>query len=156
MDNSLSKISWKAPEYEFHEKSPQWFWALGIIVLALILAAVILSNFLFAVLAVLSGFTIAVYGARKPHITSFSMDGRGIHAGNKLYDYESLKHFWVHYEPPHRKELLLELKKTFSPRVAIMISDIDPEKLRNYLLQYLKEKKIEEPMIVTLSRWLRI
>ena len=45
MENLPSKIKWSALEYEFHEKTPEWYWALGIITAALVLAAVILHNF---------------------------------------------------------------------------------------------------------------
>ena len=45
MNDLPSKIKWGAPEYEFHEKTTEWYWALGIITAALVLAAVILHNF---------------------------------------------------------------------------------------------------------------
>lgn len=156
MDNLPQKLEWQAQEYEFHKKSPEWFWALGVIALSLVLAAVILDNFLLAVLVALGGFSLALYGARKPRIVAFKIDPRGITAGDKLYDYESIKKFWINYDPPRRKEMFIESKKTFSPLITIELGDADPETVRNYLLRYIKEEKIEEPFITTLARILRI
>ena len=150
------KITWQAREYEYHPKNANWYWVLGIIALALVLAAVVLNNFLFAVLVVISGFALASYGARKPHFITHALEPRGIRVGKKIYDYGSLKFFWIHYDPPIRKELLLESKKTFANKITIMLEDADPEQARDYLLQYLKEKKIEEPLTVTIARLLKI
>ena len=156
MDDLPQKLEWQAQEYEFHKKSPEWFWALGVITLALVLAAVILKNFLFAALSVLSGFSLALYGARKPRIVAFKIDSRGITVGDKLHDYQSLKKFWINYNPPHKKEMFVESKKTFSPLITIELGDIDPGMAREYLLRYIKEEKIEEPFITTLARLLKI
>ena len=155
-NNLPQKIEWQAQEYEFHKKSPEWFWALGIITLAVILAAVVINNLLFAVLAILGGFSIALYGARKPKTVAFKIDPRGITVEDKLYDYQILKKFWINYDPPQRKEMFVESKKTFSPLITIELGDIDPGMAREYLLRYIKEEKIEEPIITTLARILRI
>lgn len=155
MQNLPKKIEWKAPEYHYHEKDSNWFWVLGIIALALMLAALILESFLFAALIIISGFTVAIYGVRRPHNIKFTLDPRGILVGEKLYDYESISHFWIEYTPPNRKELLIVQKKTFSSVITIMLEDADPELIRDYLLQYLKEEKIEEPLAISLSRFIR-
>lgn len=156
MDNLPQKLEWQAQEYEFHKKSPEWFWALGIITLAVALAAVVLENFLLAVMAALGGFSLALYGARRPKILAFKVDARGVTAGDKIYDYENIKKFWINYDPPRRKEMFIESKKTFSPLITIELGDADPETVRNYLLRYIKEEKIEEPFIATLARLLKI
>jgi hypothetical protein len=155
MKKKLEKIEWEAPEYEFHEKSPDWFWTLGIITLALFLSAVLLHSFLFGFLILLAGFSLALFGARKPNIVSLKVNAQGIHIGNRIYPYENLKCFWVDYEPPYKKEIIIESKKTFMPHLTIMIGDADPVKIRNYLLKFLKEEKIEEPLTSTIARVLR-
>lgn len=151
----IKSIEWQAPEYEFHKKSPDWFWTLGIITLALFLSATLLHSLLFGFLILLAGFSLALFGARRPSIVSFKINTQGIHIGNRIYPYENLKCFWVDYEPPYKKELIIESKKTFMPHITIMIGEADPVKIRNYLLQFLKEEKIEEPLTNTIVRLLK-
>lgn len=155
MENLPSKIKWSAPEYEFHEKTPEWYWALGIITAALVLAAVILHNFLFAVLVVLAGFSVGLYGTRRPRTILHEINSGGILAGNKNFNYEHIDHFWINYDPPAKKELILESKKTFSTHTVILLGNADPEQIRRYLLQYLKEKKIEESLVAVIARVLK-
>jgi len=144
MDNLPSKIRWSAAEYEFHEKTPEWYWA-----------AVVLHNFLFAVFAVLAGFSVGLYGARRPRLVSHEINSGGVSFGNRNFNYENIDHFWINYNPPLKKELILESKKTFSTHTAILLGDADPEQIRRYLLQYLKEKKIEESLVAVIARVLK-
>ncbi|HDO23648.1 MAG TPA: hypothetical protein ENG99_00300 [bacterium] len=146
------RIEWRAPEYEYMKKTADWFWIVGIVTLALISAAIFLGNVHFAILAGLAGFSIALYGARKPKTINFSISSKGIQIGNKIYDYENLNSFWINYAPPHRKELIIESNKTFMPHINIMLGETNPEKIHEYLLQFLKEEKIEESLIITIAR----
>ena len=155
MENLPSKIKWSALEYEFHEKTPEWYWALGIITAALVLAAVILHNFLFAVLVVLAGFSVGLYGSRRPRMTLHEINSGGVSLGNKNFNYDSIDHFWINYDPPAKKELILESKKTFSTHTVILLGNAEPEQIRRYLLQYLKEKKIEESLVAVIARVLK-
>ena len=155
MDNLPSKIRWNAAEYEFHEKTPEWYWALGIITAAMVLAAVVLHNFLFAVFAVLAGFSVGLYGARRPRMIIHEINSGGVSFGNRNLNYEDIGHFWINYNPPIKKELILESKKTFSTHTVILLGDADPEQIRRYLLQYLKEKKIEESLVAVIARALK-
>jgi len=155
MENLLEKIEWKAPEYEYIKKSPDWFWAVGIITVGLLVSAFFLKSFLFGFLVLLAGFSIALYGAKKPNIVSFSIGPRGIKIREILYEYENLKKFWINYDPPQKKELLIESKKTLMPHIIIPLANENPKKIRDYLLQFLKEEKIEESLIMTIARLLK-
>lgn len=146
------QIEWQAPEYEFRKKTADWFWATGIIAIALIFSAIVLKNILFAVLILIGGFSLMLYAARKPKIISFSIGPKGVQIAERIYYYDDLKSFWVNYNPPQTKELIIESKKTFMPRVAVMLGDTDPTKARNYLLKFLPEQKIEESLITTISK----
>ncbi|MBU4223793.1 hypothetical protein KJ934_01025 [Patescibacteria group bacterium] len=152
---SLSKtIEWQAPEYEFYKKTTDWYWAVGIITAAASLSAALLHNFLFAILALLAGFSIALYGAKKPDIVSFSIMPDGIHIKNRVYLYENLKKFWINCDAQGKKELIIESKKTLMPPITILMENTDPQKTRACLLKYLKEEKIEEPLTTTLAKLL--
>ena len=150
-----SKISWSAPEYYFHEKNAEWYWVLGIITAALFLAAFILHNFLFAVFAILAGFSLGLYGARRPRNIYHEINTGGISTGNKKINYEHIDHFWINYEPLAKKEIIFESKKTFSIHTTMLLGHSDPEQIRRYLLQYLKEKKIDDSLVSTLAHFLK-
>ena len=152
MENEPKTIEWEAAEYEHGEKSADWFWAVGIITLAAIVSAFLLKNFLLGILSGLIGFSISLYGARKPATVKFKLGPRGVQIGNKLYDYENLASFWVEYDPPRRKELILKSKKALVPHINIMLGDADPGEIREYLSQFLEEEKIEESWADTISK----
>ena len=64
--NELEKIEWQMPEYNEKERNNDWFWALGIIVVAASITSIIFSNYFFAILIVLSGFLIALFAVKAP------------------------------------------------------------------------------------------
>lgn len=149
-------ISWQSPEYHYYEKSSDWFWTLGIITIGLAMASIILKNFLLALFVFIAGFTIALYGARRPKIINFSIDHRGIIIGNKeIYPYSNLKSFWVEYDPQEEKELIIESKKFFMPRISILLDNADPQAIRQCLLKYLKEEKTEESLMTIILKIFR-
>ncbi len=148
-------IEWQAPEYEFYKKTPDWFWSIGIIAFGLFLSAIFLKNFLFAILALVAGFSLALYGAKKPNIISFSADEKGIRVRKRIYPYESLDSFCVHYDPPHKKELTIKSKKTFVPIINLPLGDADSEKTRDLLSRFIKEEAIEESPVSIIMRMIK-
>ena len=86
-----------------------------IITAALVLATVVLSNFLFAVFAVLAGFSVGLYGARRPRITLHEINSGGVSLGNRNFNYENIDHFWIDYNPPAKKNLFWNQKNFFRP-----------------------------------------
>jgi uncharacterized membrane protein len=148
-------ISWRAPEYSHNQKSSDWFWIVGIFTLALLVVSITFSNMLFAIFILLAGFTIILYGARKPRLVQFSITGRGILIGKNLYPYNTLKSFWIHYDPPFKKELVIQSEKILMPYIKIPLGDIDPNAVREILLKFLKEKEQEESLIDAVSDYLR-
>lgn len=154
--SSNDSISWQAPEYEYFEKTNDWFWTLGIITIGLSLASIILKNFLLALFVFIAGFAIALYGARRPKTINFSIDHKGITIDNReIYPYSNLKSFWVEYDPPEKKELIVESKKFFMPRISILLGNTNPQAIRQCLLKYLKEEKSEESLMAIILKIFR-
>jgi hypothetical protein len=94
------------------------------------------------------------FGSRKPRIISFEISGRGIKIAKRLYPYDNLKSFWIHYDPPRKSELSLESKKAIMPYITIPLGDIDPNIIRDRLIKLLPEKKHEESIIDNISHYL--
>jgi hypothetical protein len=151
----LTLMAWEAEEYEYKEKSPDWYWAVGIITLGFFVTAIILKNFLFALLALIGGFTFAMYGAARPKSVSFAITSRGIKIGDKLYPYDNLKSFWINYDPPHIREIYIISKKFFVPQINIPLGKIDPNEVREHLLKFLEEKEIPESLFDSIARFFR-
>lgn len=147
-------IRWSASEYDFIPKSREWYWAIGILVVGLIIVAGLIHNLLFGILVVLAGFTIALYSARRPRIIAFAITARGVEIGNTLHPYESLESFWIRYNPPQIKELDIISKKMTSPRITIPLGDADPTEIRNILVKTLKEIETNESLAESIGRYL--
>ncbi len=150
-----SVISWQAPEFVFHRKTADWFWAVGIITISLTVGTILIKNFLLTFLVGVSGFSILMYGAKKPSIVNFSISNKGVVVGGKLYLFENLEYFWVDYNPPYTKQLILQSNKTLMPHIIIPLGEADPETIRETLLLFIKEQKIEESFSETISKLLR-
>ena len=154
-DHFLTLLSWEAEEYAHHEKNKDWYWSVGIVTIGFFALALILGNILFAILALIAGFTVALYGSKKPKIIQFSITSRGIKTDKILYPYDHLQYFWINYDPPHIRELYLISKKTFQTQINIPWGQADPNEVREHLIKFLEEKEIEESLFDTIARFFR-
>ncbi len=141
------EISWQALEYAHYEKTPDWYWGLGLLTAALIGFALYLSNILFAFVIGIGAFTVAMFAVRKPNIVEYVLTARGVKIGSQLYPYQTLKHFWVHEnEGSDERKLLIVSDRPLTPLIAIPIhGDISTEELRGFLLQFMEEDEILLP-----------
>jgi hypothetical protein len=147
-------IIWNAPEYPLRAKTADWYWALGIMAIAGAVASYILGNILFSILILLGAFTVAMYGARKPHTVEFEIDHRGLRAGPTLYPHSSLASFWI-VEGKDESKILLRSHKPFLPYIIIPLGDNDPHLIRDVLLEYLDEEELTEPISQRIMDYLR-
>lgn len=143
MEDKNIKIpyNWQDFEYEYFEKSAEWFWSVIVLSLAAATASFILDNFLFGVLAGISGGAIAFYGVKKPKFMDFGITERGVRVGDKLFSYSEIDSFWLYYDPPFTKSLSIKSKKIFMPYIQIPLGDADPNAIREILLKFIKEKE---------------
>jgi len=153
--NFLTLLEWEAEEYEKHEKNKDWFWAVGIVTVGFFILAIILKNYLFALLSLIAGFAVATYGSRDPKTISFAITSRGVKANDVLYPYDMLRYFWINYDPPHVRELYLISKKMVQTQITIPLGQVDPNAVREHLLKFLEEKEIEESLFDTIARFFR-
>jgi|SRR3989344_7197266 len=138
------KISWGALEYVYKEKTREWFWAFGIIVLSITAASIILDNYLFAVLVILSAFIIIMFSFRRPNLVDFELNRSGVVIEKNLFPYASLDSFWVE-ENDARKKILIKSKKIMMPLIVIPLEENDPNAVRDFLKQFISEVEHHEP-----------
>lgn len=147
--------SWRAPEYTYHEKTPDWYWGFGSVAAALLFIAYLTESVLFGFIIVIGGFGMLLYTVRKPHIVTISVTGQGIEIDDRLFPYETLHSFWIFYRPGERRELILKSSRGLAHTIKIPLADANPVEIREYLLQYLPERAEEESMLDILARILK-
>ena len=151
-ENEDKGLSWSAFEYEEKERSRDWFWALGIIVVTSSVASIIFGDYFFAALLVLSGILLGFFAIRKPRTINYELNSRGLRIGNRLYPYENIKSFWVQSPssntsfPALTKEILfIKSERAFMPILSIPIEESIAEDIHSILTgQNVPEEEMKE------------
>lgn len=139
-------ISWRVEEYIEREKSPDWFWALGVIAVAGAAIAIISHDILFAIFIVLGAIVLGVYAQKKPDILDISVNDQGIKIRSFLYPYSQIKGFAVDIHDLGNF-LLIETNRMLMPIISIPLPvDFDIELLEKILKSKVEEKPLKEPV----------
>jgi hypothetical protein len=123
--NSEYKLVWSALEYEEKERSDDWFWALGIIVLTSSIASLIFGNYFFALFIIIAGALLAFFAMKKPEVVTYELNGKGLKIHGRTYTYDSIKAFWVQADftpnSPVKPLLFIHSERFFMPILSIPI-----------------------------------
>lgn len=140
-------LEWDAHAYEHKERSTDWYWAVGITTVGLVLAAVILGNILFGLLILVSAVSLSLFINRPPETIHIAINGAGVRRDNVMYPFETLAAFWIDLDHPHKK-ILLRSQKKFMPLIIIPISEeVNTEKLHTHLSTKLIEEYHSLPFV---------
>jgi len=136
MENKLI-LSWKATEGTFKPKTRPWYWGVGIIAGGMAIAAVIVANYLFALVSVLAGFSLMLVGSKKPPRYEYALYEKDIAIGKERIPYEKIRRFAIKEVDP--KALTLEIKNIVGV-ATIPLANVDWRLIRTEL----KNRNIDE------------
>jgi len=148
MEPSLRSITWEAPEHHHVEKGNDWFFALIIIVFALVIVAVLFNNPLFALLIGVSGLSLIISAAKKPSIIPFAVTLRGVRIDDRVYPFSTLESYRIEEEDIKGPQLLVKSAKLFMPLIVIPIPPDHIDDIDDILKQNLIEEDLEETAVV--------
>ena len=139
-------IAWSAPEHLHTEKTQDWYWAVGIITLALATVAFIFGNAISGIFVLVAAAALVLHASKEPRSVYHEINDRGIFIGDKLYPFVSLDSFWIPHDmwPPR---IILKSRKLVMPYIVIFIDEVDPEEVRKILLVYIAETEHHEPFL---------
>ncbi len=148
MDNP-QKIRWQALEYIESEKSSDWFWIVGIVVVGIAVLAIYFNNLLLALLILIGTFAIFIQSNIEPDLKMFELNRKGVISGKKIYTFSSLESFWVIDEDDwDRDRILIKSKKLFMPLIVLPLGEnANPNEVRDFLLNFLPEEEMQEPAL---------
>ena len=142
----MDKISWQAPEYFHTEKTNDWYWIVAIITISIALISVILNNIIFAILIIVSSFTLCLFASKRPLTVEIQIDNSGIVVDKTRYPFAHLESFWIETREIHPK-ILIKSEKIFMPFIVIFIEGIEIEKVHEMLSRHLPEEEHTEPFL---------
>jgi len=140
------KISWKALEYKRKEKTADWYWAVILISLAMVVTSFILHNVLFAILIIISTGILMSFSMTPPKTVAISINQKGLIVGKEMYPFATLDAFWVESADGEDQKILLKSKKLIMPLIAIPLEEHHHLDVREFLLNYLPEVEMHEPL----------
>ena len=149
-ENELETIEWSALEYEEKERSPDWFWALGIIVIAGSITSIIYGNYFFAMLLIIGGLLSGYFAIKKPDMVQYKLTKNGFQIKNRLLTYDTIRSFCVQQYTQDKKQikpiLFINSGRQFMPLLSIPISEEMIEIVKEMMLYHgVKEEEIHEP-----------
>jgi hypothetical protein len=136
-------ISWQSPEHYHTEKSSDWYWAVGIITLALTAVAIIFGNIITAIFIIVAVAVLVMHVSHPAKVHTVEINDRGILIEKIFYPFLDLESFCVPHDefPP---KLIVKSRKTFMPLLVVYIDDVDPEEVREVMLRYIAETQHHE------------
>ena len=133
-------ISWVVGTHEHVERSADWYWTLGLLVLGGAALSVFLGNVLFAVILVLGGGSLGFLVARGPREHSCRLDHKGLVLDGTLYPYKNIRSFWV--EESSEPRLLLTTTGVLHPQLVVpLLSTMRAASVRSYLKRFATEEE---------------
>ena len=143
-----SEIQWQIEDGPTKPANSQWLWALAIIGFSIIIFAVILKNYLLAVIVFLSAFIVYAGKFKKTEIHDFRLDGEGIVIDEKLYSYENFESFWIFTN----EEIAFRRKQRLMPLLIVPFNGNKELEIRKILESHLPENEEEESFLDLLRK----
>jgi hypothetical protein len=150
-------FEWDGMEYAFEEKSADWYWALGIITLAGIIASILFGNVLLALVILAGGATVGLQAAKHPRLHHFSITDVGVTIDTSLYLYEDMMDFSIleYIDQTLPPALSIKTKHILAPHLLIPINDHHPDDVYEYVSNHLPEGMHEESLVDRIVTMLR-
>jgi len=140
------EIHWTGPEYIHREKGTEWYSAVAIVSLGIIVSAILLENYIFAVFVLFATFTLVLFASKKPRTIEVKINDQGILCDKYFYPFSVIESFWVEENVVHQK-LILKSKKILMPYISLPIPQDKTPETREFLRNYLTEQELHEPIL---------
>lgn len=151
----IEPITWEAEEYIPHEKNNWWFVGLVSITLLLAGVSILLKQWTFLAVIILSALALLIYAVRAPRIIRYALSDKGLTEGDKQYGFDEFKSFGVLREEGHFA-IVLTPRKRFSPRLTVYFPSAQGEMIVDVFGSRLPMEEVKLDFFDKLIKFLRI
>ncbi|HYD93001.1 MAG TPA: hypothetical protein VEB18_00900 [Candidatus Paceibacterota bacterium] len=151
-------FAWEGREYQFEEKTADWYWALGIIATAAAIASVLFGNILLALVIAAAAVSVALVASRGSRMHRFAIFENGVAIDDHFYPFEIMLHFSVleYVDETLPPSLSIKTRRFLTPHFLIPIVGHDPVEIYEFISQHLPEGNHHESPMDRLVELFRI
>lgn len=151
-----SILEWEGREYDHNPKDSDWYWALGIITVAVTIAAILFGNFLFAILVVIAAVALALHAAKLPPVHRFRLVEQGIMIGDDLHPFARMTSFSVleDLDGEYPPMISIKTESWLSPHLIIPLEGVDADVVYAYFLHHVDEDEHHHTFPDLVAAWL--
>lgn len=149
-------LEWQGREYDHNPKSADWYWSLGIIAVAVAIAAILFGNYLSALLVIVAAASLALHAAKEPPLHRFQLTEQGLMIGEELHPFERMLSFSVLEDLEGELPPVISIKTEswLSPHLVIPLEHIDADAVYGYFLRHVDEDEHRHSFTDLLAAWL--
>lgn len=149
-------LEWEGREYDHNPKSADWYWALGIVAVALVLASILFGNYLLALLIGIAATALALHAAKTPPLHRFRLTEQGILIGDELHPFERMVSFSVLEDVEGTLPPMLSIKTEswLSPHFIVPLAGVDADRVYDYFLERVDEGEHRHTFVDLVAAWL--
>jgi hypothetical protein len=151
-------FEWEGHDYAFEEKGSDWYWALGILAVAAVIACILFNNLILALVVATGAGALALQAAKRPREHYFAIADRGVVIDQNLYPYEDMLSFAVleYADESLPPSLSIKTKRFLAPHLLIPIVGHDPVQIYEFFKAEIPEGKHHESVFDHLIELLRL
>lgn len=151
-------FEWRGREHDYNPKSADWYWALGIVAVSGVIAAILFGSYLVATLILVAAVALALHAAKEPSLHHFRLVERGIFVGEEFHPFEEMTSFSVLEDIEGKFPPVLSVKTThwFFPHLVIPLEGVDVDLVYAYFLHHVNEEEHHHTLSDVLAAWLRL
>ncbi|MDP2655068.1 MAG: hypothetical protein Q8P17_00690 [bacterium] len=149
-------LEWEGREYDHNPKDADWYWALGIIAIAGVIATILFGNYLLTVLILIAAGAITLHAAKHPPLHRFRLVEQGILIGDELHLFERMLSFSVLEDVDGKFPPMISIKTEswLSPHLIIPLEGVDADRVYDYFLQHVDEGEHTHTFPDVVAAWL--
>lgn len=143
-------LMWEAVEFEYKEKTKDWYWVVWILGISGVVAAYMVGNYTFGFLLILITISVTLLGLRKPEMVQVKMNEKGLVIKEKAYPFSKMESFNINKED---YKLIIKRDSNVMPVLVVPLNpNIKTESLSNFLSNFIKlDEDLHEPFFEVLS-----
>ena len=151
-------FEWTGAEYEYQERSADWYWVLGILATAIVVVAILFGNILLALVVIAAAVAIALQTVKRPVEHHFSLTEEGLVIGRRLYPYGSMFSFSIleYVDESIPPSLSIYLKSIWIPHLVIPLHEVDPVAVYKFLSAHVPEGNHHESVVDRIVEFFRL